>query len=211
MPLSNSKASRHWAYKSAGSGFRAASARPCKVPVSKNIWLLSLLCNELLSMGGWPGGRNELQCIFLPQLRPGGSTWLGSAGPAECHQTVDLEFAVLGCVCCYKCCAGPCERVTIHRLRQAHVALTGGSAWRARRLVASQTLCPVGISCSDNHPQRGNHKDIQAGPRAQVSWAPLLCQAAFLRTSEHSHIKRPSDSGSAFVVGWPLGRTAGQL
>ena len=30
----------------------------------------------------------------------------------ECQQTVDLELAVLGCVCCCKCCAGSCERVT---------------------------------------------------------------------------------------------------
>ena len=142
-------------------------------------------------LAGPAGAMNCNVLFFWPQLRPGGSTWLGSAGPAECHQPVDLEFAVLGCVCCYKCCAGACERMTIHRLRPAHVALrTGGSAWRARRPVASQTICPVGISCSDNHPQRGNHKDIQAGPRAQVSWAPLLCQAAFLRTSEHSHRSR---------------------
>ena len=135
--------------------------RPCKVPVSNNIWLLSLLCDELLSMGtGGCGGRNELQWIvFWPQLRSGASTWPGST---ECQQPVDLDLAVLGCVCCCKCCAGPCERVTI----TVHALRTGDSAWRARRL----------ISCSDKR------KEIQAGLRA----AAMPCRlCAKLRTLPH--------------------------
>ena len=144
-PLQLHKAGCEGAYKPAGSGFRAASAgqcpalRPAVQGPSFQLYV-AVLYNELLSMGaGGRGGRNELQWIvFWPQLRSGDSTWLGSAGRAECHQTVNLDLAVLRCVCCYKCCAGPCERVTIHRLRQTHVALrTGGSTSRARRLVAS--------------------------------------------------------------------------
>ena len=95
--------------------------RPCKVPVSNNIWLLSLLCDDLLSMGsGRRGGRNELQWIvFWAQLRV----------PADCGLGV-------GCFGLRVLLQVLCRTV---RARDEYRALrTGGSRWRARRLVASQ-------------------------------------------------------------------------
>ena len=67
-----------------------------------------------------------------------------------------------------------------YRPQQTHVALrTGGSTWRARRLVASQTLRPVvGISCSDSQPQ------IDSSWFASVLLATAMpcCFSAKLRT-----------------------------
>ena len=92
---------------------------------------------------GGRGGRNELQWIvFWPQLRSGGSTWLGSIGRVS-HQTVGFGTSVLGC-------AGSCERLTIYTCRAAsrwqHVAGKAASG--------KSNLCPVGASCRDSQAQR---------------------------------------------------------
>ena len=93
-----------------------------------------------------------------------------------------------------------------YRPRQTHVALrTGGSTWRARRLVASQTP----LSSSRDQLQRQS-----TTKRFKLVRECLACRSyamlLFCET-QNTPIKRPSDSATAFVVGWPLGRVTGQL
>ena len=71
LPLSNSKASREGltsrpgvaSVQQARTNFRRCT-RPCKVPVSNNIWLLSLLCDECCQWG-LAGAAGAMNCNGL--------------------------------------------------------------------------------------------------------------------------------------------------